>query len=227
MASGSRPSLGVPAQCLPGPGGQPLVGVEHEHPVAAGEIEGGVAGVGEAGPGTLGHLRSGGAGQLEGAVTAAGVDDHDLVDRPSDRGEAAGEQLLLVAGDDAERELRHASGSEQGGGQRGVGRHPSPLPSPLGGCACGAARHARRPPRASPVDRSDPSPRPSPLSGERGAMRQDYTDLHRHRVGVREPSQPWVTADPRPVPPLLRLEGALHVHLAELAERRRRRGRRS
>ena len=68
-----------------------LVGVEEEQPVAARGVEADVAGVGEgAGPLALDHLGAEGAGDLDGAVARAGVDDDDLVDRVAGGGERSG-----------------------------------------------------------------------------------------------------------------------------------------
>ena len=90
--------------------GEPLVGVEDEHPVAAGVVEGQVARRREVVvPRALEEQRPGLAGHLPGPIGGAGVHDHELVRHAPHRGEAAGEPGLLVPGDEAERQASHHS----------------------------------------------------------------------------------------------------------------------
>ena len=95
-------------------GGELLVGVEREDPEAAALINGGVFLGGEALPrlGVDGGVE--GAGDLDGAVGGAGVDDDDLVGE-LDAGEGAPEIGLLVVRDDG-------NGEEGGGAAGGLGR---------------------------------------------------------------------------------------------------------
>ncbi len=82
-----------------------LVGVEVDDPVAGRGVDRDVARVGErAVPREVHDLRAERLGDLDGAVGRAGVDDDDLVDDAAQRLEAAGEHLLLVLHDHAQRE---------------------------------------------------------------------------------------------------------------------------
>ncbi len=81
-------------------GGEALVGVEDEDPgVAEGELQSGVALAGVAVEGAGGDGGAVLAGDVGGAVGAFGVEDVDVV-APGDGGEAAGEILLFVFGED-------------------------------------------------------------------------------------------------------------------------------
>ena len=107
-------------------GGELFVGVEREDPVAGALGEGEVLLLGEAGPGAVEDSGVEAAGDVEGAVGGAGVDDDDLVG-PGDAGEGAREVLFFVEGDDRDGQERHRGRSflrrsfeELGEGDAGV-----------------------------------------------------------------------------------------------------------
>ena len=84
-----------------------LVGIEPEHPVPRGVAQRLVARLAErAGPLEIHDERAVLGGDLAGAVAGAGVDHHHLVHVASHRGQAAGQQLLLVLDDHAQRHRR-------------------------------------------------------------------------------------------------------------------------
>ena len=74
----------------------PFVGVDVEDPVTGGEVEAPVARGGEVTPpGLVPDHRAVTLGDAERAVGRAGVDDHDLVDEPPERGQAGVEMRRL------------------------------------------------------------------------------------------------------------------------------------
>ncbi len=125
-----------------------LVGVQVHEPVPVRRVEGHVARLGEGPrPLALDDARAEGARDLDRRVGRARVHDHDLVDRPGDRGQAARQHLLLVAHDHAQAQpqalgrlgaRRDLDGPAGELGQRGAQR------SPAGGAAQQPAAHGER-----------------------------------------------------------------------------------
>jgi hypothetical protein len=98
-----------------------LVGVDVEHPFAGDLVERRVAGRREVvGPGPVEDPRPMAPGDRLGAVDGSGIDDHDLVDEPLERGQAAVEHGLLVADDESGRDQRVGHGAT-GTRRRGIG----------------------------------------------------------------------------------------------------------
>ena len=102
-------AAGQLAQLLGVLGHEVLVGVEVDDPVGGRGGMADVTGVGErAVPREVQDASAERLGDLDRTVGRAGVDDDDLVDGPADRLEAAGEHLLLVLDDHAQRERQPA-----------------------------------------------------------------------------------------------------------------------
>ncbi len=83
----------------------PLVGIDLDHPVAARILESDVALCGKAQPWLLHHTRPRGPRDLHGLIDRARVDHDDLV-AEGNAGQACGQTLGLVAGDDAGGDAR-------------------------------------------------------------------------------------------------------------------------
>ena len=84
-----------------------LIGIEHQHPVAADVFQGRVAGRAEvARPGHVVHHGPAALGNGRGVVTGSRVDQHHLVDESPHRGQAALQSLGFVAHDHREAEHR-------------------------------------------------------------------------------------------------------------------------
>ena len=97
-------------QWPPGLAQQPLIGVEHQHPVAPHVLQSGIAGWGEIPrPGQLVHDGTAACGDGDGGITGAGVQHHHLVYEAGHRGQAALQPLRFVAHD--HREAEHGRGS--------------------------------------------------------------------------------------------------------------------
>jgi len=80
-----------------------LVGVEDQHPVAAGLVQRRVAGGGEVvAPGDVDHAGAVALGDQTGVVLGSGVGDDDLVDDRQRRLDGLADPGLLVARDDAQ-----------------------------------------------------------------------------------------------------------------------------
>ena len=90
---------------LAGLGQQPLVGIEHEHPVAVHVPQGLIAGRREIPwPGQLVHHRTAALGDGDGGIAGTGVQQHHLIDEARHRGQAALQPLGFVAHDHRETE---------------------------------------------------------------------------------------------------------------------------
>jgi hypothetical protein len=112
LVQGQQEGVGVPAlrrltKQRPRAGGQALVGVQDQYPVARGGLHRGVAGRGEVVvPGPVQHPRAQRSGELRGPVLAAGVHHHDLVYAALYRGQAGRQVVGLISHDHAQRDRR-------------------------------------------------------------------------------------------------------------------------
>ena len=92
-----------------------VVGIEPEGIIAGGVRQGRVPGRGEVvDPDEIEHPRPERAGDFDGAVLAAGIDDDDLIEEPAHRSETMRKVLLLVPDDHGERDaspVRRGSGT--------------------------------------------------------------------------------------------------------------------
>ena len=84
-----------------------LVGIERQNPVTRCVGKGGVARPAEVVlPRDMKHPRATRLRDRDGAIRAAGIDEHDLVGERAHRFEAAGEIGLFIPGDQADRQGR-------------------------------------------------------------------------------------------------------------------------
>ena len=90
-------------QFFPAVGGQFLVRIQHENPIAGGVFQSGVAGGAEIiAPDKVMHLRAVFPGDRDGAVGRAGVHHHNLGGETVDGLQAAGEEALLIFNDETQ-----------------------------------------------------------------------------------------------------------------------------